>query len=487
MIRVGQAIRAAGRAFTSKQLVLGGALVSAGFVVEYGAQMIRMLVLARLLAPAEVGIVVSLNALYALVGMSTSLGVEVFLIHVRGGDRRNWLAVSHTLSLAQAALGAALLLLLAWPTTWLLATPDALGTFLALAVVPVLAGSSHMRNLQLTRRQVFWPAALAATVGNLGGLLVSIGAAFVLRDSRALIWGLCATSALKSIMTHLLTRVEYRLSFNKNELRQALGFGLPLMLNGLMLALLGQLDRILVGAFLGVEPLGSYGLAMTLILTPISLLLRVGTVIFQPRLSAAWHSAVVTAFPSLFRQTTMVFALLGGVYSLCIATTGGIVLPIMFGTRFAVGAAFMAVLAGISLVRFAKGIANLGGVATGRTMDVMFSNAAGALGLLVAMVGLSLRPTLNVAAVSYLSGELLGTLLMVARLDRLFRLHEEGCPFRAFLVAAAVLISAIAWVALADPPLSSRVAFATALVVLASILGWRFASPLRGAARIKEN
>ena len=76
---------------------------------------------------------------------------------------------------------------------------------------------------------------------------------------------------------------------------------------------------------------------------------------------------------------------------------------------------------------------------------------------------------------------------MVARLDRLFRLHEEGCPFRAFLVAAAVLISAIAWVALADPPLSSRVAFATALVVLASILGWRFASPLRGAARIKEN
>ena len=155
MIRVGQAIRAAGRAFTSKQLVIGGALVSAGFVVEYGAQMIRMLVLARLLAPAEIGIVVSLNALYALVGMSTSLGVEVFLIHVRGGDRRNWLAVSHTLSLVQAALGAALLLLLAWPTTWLLATPDALGTFLALAVVPVLAGSSHMRNLQLTRRQVF--------------------------------------------------------------------------------------------------------------------------------------------------------------------------------------------------------------------------------------------------------------------------------------------------------------------------------------------
>src|SRR5271157_94803 len=140
-----------------KGILLRSAVVSGGLATEYGAQMIRMLVLARLLGPTEFGIVVSLNALYALVHMSTWFGVERFLIQVRDGHRRNWLDVAHTLSFAKGVLGAAILLLLAWPTTWLLSIPDALGSFLSLALVPLLAGPTHMRVQQLQRRHVFWP------------------------------------------------------------------------------------------------------------------------------------------------------------------------------------------------------------------------------------------------------------------------------------------------------------------------------------------
>ena len=467
-----------------RRFLFSGAVVSAGIATQYCAQMIRMLVLARLLGPAEFGIVVSLNALYALVSMSTSVGVERFLIQVRDGHRRKWLGVAHTLSLANGVLGAAILLLLAWPTTWLLSIPEALGSFLSLALVPLLAGPTHMRMQQLQRRHMFWPSAVAAAIGNLGGVLVAVGAAFLLRDHRALVWGLCATSALNAAATHLLTRVPYRVSFAREDLRQALRFGLPLMFNGLALAVLGQLDRLVVGALVGVASLGRYGLAMTIVLMPVSLLMSVATLISQPHLSAAWHSGARSAFPDLFRRITKLFAIIGTVFALGVAVLGDVLLPWLFGPSFAVGDMFMAILSVLALARFVKVLANLGGLAIGRTMDLMLSNAAGAVGLLITALALWWQPTLKMATLGSLSGELLATLFIVVRLDTYLHGATDLSPFWNFLAAVPLVTGVSFWIVLADPSWAMRFALVAAALGTAGVLFWRLTAPLRPASKL---
>lgn len=460
--------------------------MSAGIASEYGAQMVRILVLARLLGPAEFGIVVSLNALYALVSMSTWFGVERFLIYVTDGHRRKWLGVAHTLSFAKGVLGAALLLLLAWPTARILAIPDALGSFLSLALVPLLAGPTHMRVQQLQRHNVFWPSAVASIIGNLGGLAVSVVAAFLLRDHRALVWGLCATSVCNMASTHMLTKVAYRVSIARDDLRQALSFGLPLMLNGLALAVLGQLDRLVVAALIGVTSVGRYGLAMTIVLTPISLLMSVATLMAQPPLSAAWHSVSKAAFPELFRRITKVFAVVGAVFALGVAILGNVLLSWAFGPSFAVGDVFMAILSVVALVRFAKVLGNLGGLAAGRTMDLMLSNAAGAAGLLITALALWWRPTLNVATLGSLCGEVLATLFIAFRLDGYLRGAGRPSPWWDFLAAVPFLAGVILWTVLSDPTWAMRFSLVAAVLAVGGCLGWRLIAPLRRASRPRE-
>jgi O-antigen/teichoic acid export membrane protein len=427
-----------------------------------------------------------LNALYALVNMSTWVGVERFLIHVVDGHRRRWLGVAHTLSLAKGGLGAAILLLLAWPTTWLLSIPDALGSFVSLALVPLLAAPTHMRMQQLQRQHVFWPGALAACIGNACGLLVSAAAAFLLRDHRALVWGLCTTSALNAATTHMFTRVAYRISFAIDDLRQALRFGAPLMLNGLALAVLGQLDRIVVGTLVGVTSLGRYGLAMTIVLTPVSLLTGAAILISQPHLSAAWHSAPRTAFPELFRRIARLFAIAAAVFGLGVIMLGDVLLPRVFGPAYAVGDMFMAIVGVMAFVRFAKVLANLGGLAAGRTMDLMLSNAGGTAGLLITALVLWWRPTLNMATVGYLSGDLLATFFIIFRLDQCLRRASGPSPFWSFPAAMPLFAGAILWVVLTEPPWTLRCALVAVALAAGGAVGWQLVVPLRHASQLPK-
>lgn len=464
---------AARMAVSPRRLLHGGATVSTGLAVEYGAQMLRTLVLARLLGPTEFGIVVSLNALSALVEMSTHVGADRFLVHESDGGSPALLAVSHTLNLGRGVVGAVLVLALAWPTAWLLSVPQALGSFLALAGLPLVRAFVNLRVQQVQREHVFWPDAAATIVGNVGGVVLTIIAALVLRDHRALLVGLYTTAFLNVLATHVLARVPYRLSLQSDGLRRALRFGLPLTVNGLSLALLGQLDRILVGALLGVTVLGRYGLATTLVAMPTSLIFRVGMSVSQPYLSAAWRDGVPGALPRLYRGMTFGFAVLALVFAIGVATLGDPLLRLVFGPAYAVGDGFMALLSFGILIRFAKGTANLGGLAIGRTVDLMLSNAAGASSLLFTAGFLLLWPHIIMAAAGYLAGDVLGALVITTRLGGYLRGRSDPSPYRGFLIAVPVQVVVILWVLQAGPSLPARAAIAAAAIILAGIVAGR--------------
>jgi O-antigen/teichoic acid export membrane protein len=235
-----------------------------------------------------------------------------------------------------------------------------------------------------------------------------------------------------------------------------------------------------------VASLGQYGLAMTIVLMPISLLLSAATLITQPHLSAAWHSAAKSAFPDLFRHITKLFAVLATVFALGVAIVGNVLLPWVFGPSFAVGDMFMAILSVLALVRFAKVLANLGGLAIGRTMDLMLSNAAGAVGLLITALVLWWRPTLNMATLGSLSGELLATLFVIVRLDQYQRGATGPSPFWDFLAAAPLLACVILWTVLANPTWAMRFALVAAVLAMAGVLFWRLATPLRRTSQPEQ-
>jgi O-antigen/teichoic acid export membrane protein len=436
-------------------ILRGAAVITAAVAVEYGTQFLRSVALSRLLGPTEFGIASAMAIMWALVDMSTGLGADRYLVQAKDGDSESALAVAHALTLARSSLSATLLALLAYPTAHLLGVPQCSSSFAWLAVVPLIRGFEHLRLEQLQRAHRFWPWATASAMTNVLGLIVGTCAAFVLRDHRAVLWGLATQAVTVVVATHIFAGLKYRISLAAEPAVRALRFGLPLMLNGLALATLGQFDRLVVGSFLGVAMLGRYGLATMMFYLPTILLARVAVSVLQPRLSAAWHDSPLWVFPRLFRQLNAAIAVTAALGGALVAIAGNPVLGFVFGPAYAVNDMFFGIFSLAIFVRFAKISGNLAGLAMGRTMDLMWSNMPSALGLVGTVIGLSLMPSLVVAALGLLAGEFLGALTAFILLGRNLNI-ASGILAAPFLLACPIPCGAAIWIALAQPSYAIR-------------------------------
>ncbi len=349
-------------------LIRGSAVIAIGLTFELGFQFARTIILARLLGATEFGLVASINVLIAIVDMATFIGTDRYLVFTPDGGRQHTLDVAHTLTVLRGLICSAATFILAVPTASLLGAGDYWAGFAIISITPLIRSAAHLGVVQVQRSNCFWPSALTDSAAMLLGLLAAVIAAFVAPDHRAIIWGLCAQATGSVVFSHILARKQpYRFSFDREPMREALRFGLPLMGNGLALAAVYQLDRIIVGAWLGVAVLGLYGLGVTLMLQPITLLLRLSTTLLQPRLSRAWHSDRSGVFEVHVRALGRFSAILGGAGAVATACVGAPLLRLVFGASYTASDIFFVMMAGIVFVRFSRGAVNLLGLSIGQT------------------------------------------------------------------------------------------------------------------------
>ena len=438
--------------------VRSSSVVALGLMIELGSQFARTMLLARALGAAEFGLVTSINTLVALVEMFSFLGVDRYLVYSQEGDAPHELAIAHGLSWSRGLLGAALILSLAWPTAVALGVRDQTHAFMIVAIAPLLRGAAHLGVVQMQRVGRFWPSTLTDAGGALLGFAAAAAAVMVARDHRAILWALTAQAAGILILSHLLARAgPYRLSFDRNRNREALRYGLPLLVNGLALGVAFQLDRIIVGSWLGVTALGAYGLSVTLLFQPVTLLGRLATTTLQPRISAAWHNDRSEAFPRFVSQLAGWAALLSAAGAMGTVCLGAPVLRFLFGPSFSLSDAFFVLMGFVLLVRINRHVVNLLGLAIGRTTDLMISNIVGASAL-PAMIAAFLV-YLGPASASF--GALFGDLSAFAVADaRLRRASSSAGKAIGRGMAVAAILPALfgVWILLVNPPLWVRTA-----------------------------
>jgi len=444
--------------FPARSALLGGsAIVGIGLAVELGSQFARTLILARLLGSTEFGIVASIMTLVSLVETVSFVGIDRFIIYSPEGDEALKLEAVHALAWLRGIISAVAIGALAYPTAMLVGAPAYAGSFAAVAAVPLLRGANHLGTIQMQRSGVFLPSAAVESGAALLGLVVTAAAALIFPDHRDIVVALVVQAAASLLLSQLLARgVPYRIAFTGARMREALRFGLPLIINGLALAVAYQLDRMVVGAWLGVVAVGIYGLAMTLLLQPISLIGRLATTALQPRMSAAWHGSRMVAFPSQVRDLSRSVAAAGAAGATVVACLGAPVVRLMFGSSYSASDPFFALIAAVALVRFIRAGQSVLGLAIGRTSDLMLSNVAGAVALPVTVVAFYFHAGLESAVFGILVAELLSVTIAYARLK-----HHCGRidPATLGILAGAASLPAVlsAWVLLNSPSLWPRI------------------------------
>jgi O-antigen/teichoic acid export membrane protein len=217
--------------------------------------LISTLILARLLAPEDFGLIAMATTLLAFIEVLTVGEFSSAIIQNPNAERRHY-DTAWTLN-ASFGLGAALLLAaLAYPTAQFFNEPRLAAVVLAFCALPLLDGLFNIGCVDFRKHLQFDKDFLLQVGRKLSGFVVVLPLAYFTRSYWALVLGMIAGRAGGLLLSYALHPFRPRPSLEAT--RSLFGFSGWLMLNNALTFLNVRGAHLVIGRMLGPQPLGLY-------------------------------------------------------------------------------------------------------------------------------------------------------------------------------------------------------------------------------------
>lgn len=438
----------------------------------------RNLAVAWLIPVADYGIATTFAVTIALVEMSTQFGLQQQIVQAKDGENERFQSALQGFQVIRGALAALVLFAMAGPIASFLRIPEVTWAYQVMALLPFLKSLQHFDIHRLNRSLRYLPMLLTSGVPALMSLIAVFPLAYWLGDYRVMLFALVLQEALAAITSHVMAERRYRLVFDRKIIANSLSFGWPLLLNGALLFLVMQGDKVIVGRELGMAALGIFGMGITLTLTPTLILAKSTQNFFLPQLSAAANAAESSSFAPLAR-TALQASLFNGLFLvLCTFAVGIPFLAVLLGTKFEDLQPLIIWLAAQQGIRVFKSGPSIAAIAKGKTTNALWPNLLRAatlpLAWFVVINGGGLWHVITIALIGEGLGYCLALWLVRARLDVPLRPMIPSLCTAAGIVAAALVVpsigatDAVLWVNLAI----IGVAIALLVVTMADLRGY---------------
>lgn len=298
--------------------------------------MILAVILARLLAPADFGLLALAMIVFNMVNYFTDLGMRPTVVQTKE-DINKVAHFAFVIVMAASIAFTLLIILLAQPLTTLLGgSPELVDILRWMSLYVTIDGLWIIPEALLRRDMRFKQLSLSHIPGELASSLIAIPLAIAGFGVWSLVIGQLAGKFLQVIIVWIFYRPWIWLrpqKWDRDIVRGMLRFGLPSMGSGLTKFFQNQIDTLIVGRQLGTTAVGLYNKAFTLT-TRLSDMLTTsifGNVLFpsysriqddKPRMARAY-----------LKSTSMVFLIIVPV-SIGLAITAPLLVPVLLGPRW---------------------------------------------------------------------------------------------------------------------------------------------------------
>lgn len=338
----------------------------------------RNLIVARMIPVADYGISSTFALVMSVVEMASALGLQQQIVQAKEGDDPHFQAVLQGFQVLRGVLSGLALFVIAQPMAYAVGVPDAdianvVWAYRLLAVVPVLNALVHFDIHRLNRSMIFWPMLLTGAVPALISVLSLWPLAHWFGDWRVMLYAILTQAVLAAVVSHLVAGRPYRLAFDRAIMARSLRFGWPLLAEAVLLFLVFQGDKLVVGQLLGMAPLAIFSMGMTLTLTPTLVLSKSATNLFLPLLSSA-HDGPRFAF--LSNVVFELHILFGGCLVFGTALLGPWAVHVVLGAKYAGLSGILIWLAVMQGIRIFKGGTSTVALARGQTENAVVGNIA---------------------------------------------------------------------------------------------------------------
>lgn len=346
----------------------------------------RNLLVARLIPFEDYGIAATFAVAMAVVEMASQFGLQQMIVQAHEGDDPKFQAALQGFQVLRGVIAGVALFVFADTVATFLKIPDVAWAYQVMALVPVLNALQHFDIHRLNREKRFLPMVMTSAVPALVSLLAILPLAAWMNDYRVMLYALIVQAVVAVAISHLMAERPYRMSLDRAIIGQALSFGWPLLVNGVLLFATFQGDKIIVARELGMAPLAVFAMGVTLTLTPTLVMSKSAQNLFLPDMSRAakirdTEPAEFTKLSQAMMQITMVN---GALVVVTILLFGPWLILTLLGTKFESLLPILILFAVQQGLRVLKTGPNSIALACGDTVNAMLSNFIRVLSLPVA-------------------------------------------------------------------------------------------------------
>lgn len=256
----------------SKKVSKGALWVTAASICARGLNVVSAIILARLLAPRDFGLMAIAMAIIAFSQGTTQTGFEAALIQKQ--DRpEDFLDTAWTFELTRYLI----LFLITFLTAPLFASffnePRAVPILRVISLALVFQGLRNIGVVYFRKNLDFKKQFILEVVPLVAYICVVIPLAFSLRNVWALVWASLTTSVATCLISYAMHPYRPRLDFNIKRAKNLFNFGKWILGSSIIVMIREQGMTMFVGKFLGIPILGFFnraGVFSTMIFQQIS-------------------------------------------------------------------------------------------------------------------------------------------------------------------------------------------------------------------------
>ena len=244
----------------SQRAVRSGAWVFLLRVIQQLFSLARLMILARILAPHDFGLMgIALLSMATLETFSQT-GFQQALIQKKH-DIKPYLNTAWSFLILRGVILFAILYLIAPYAATFFDAPEAKPIIQVIGLSVIFQAFTNIGVIHFQKELEFNKQFIYQFSGTLTDFVVAITAVLILGNVWALVFGLLAGKAAMFIASYLIHPYRPHLSFDIGKAKELFGYGKWILGSSILVFLITQGDDIFVGKLLGVTALGFYQMA----------------------------------------------------------------------------------------------------------------------------------------------------------------------------------------------------------------------------------
>lgn len=255
---------------TEDEAIRSGIWATGINVGDRALQLIKVIILARILSPEAFGLLGIGLVTVAAFRQLSKLGFDEALIHHHDENVDEYLNTVWVMKSIRGAIIVVVAYLLAPYLAGFFSEPRAELLIQVLALSPLILGLQNPAFVYFRKNLNFHKEFVYQIGGRVVDLGVALGFGLVYQSVWALVAGLVAASVTKFVISYILHGYRPSLGFDTEYGKEMFDFGKWLLISSLLIFLYGQGDDAFVGWFFGATALGYYQIAYRMSNAPAS-------------------------------------------------------------------------------------------------------------------------------------------------------------------------------------------------------------------------